>query len=145
MKVIAEGVKTKEQADFLKNVLFNEDIVMKSEGLPVRTYTYIADAVAGMFFILLNGDAPVYNIGDENAKISIRGLAELLVKITPERKLKVKMEIPEGGTKGCAPFTLGILDSTRLRGLGWKPWHTIEEGFGRTINYLEIEKEEGNI
>lgn len=133
------------QADFLKNVLFNEDIVMKSEGLPVRTYTYIADAVAGMFFILLNGGAPVYNIGDENAKISIRGLAELLVKITPERNLKVKMEIPEGGTKGCAPFTLGILDSTRLRGLGWKPWHTIEEGFGRTINYLEIEKEEGNI
>ena len=133
------------QADFLKNVVFNEDIVMKSEGLPVRTYTYIADAVAGMFRILLNGEEMVYNIGDENAKISIRGLAELLVKITPEKGLSVKMEIPEGGTKGCAPFTLGILDSTKLRDIGWKPLYTIEEGFLRTIQYLEIEKENGRL
>ena len=133
------------QADFLKNVVFNEDIVMKSEGLPVRTYTYIADAVAGMFRILLNGEEMVYNIGDENAKISIRGLAELLVKITPEKGLSVKMEIPEGGTKGCAPFTLGILDSSRLRKIGWKPLYTIEEGFLRTIQYLEIEKEHNRL
>lgn len=133
------------QADFLKNVLFHEDIVMKSEGLPVRTYTYIADAIAGMFLILLNGTDMAYNIGDENAKISIRGLAELLVRITPERNLSVKLDIPENGTKGCAPFTLGILDSSRLRKLGWKPKNTIEEGFKRTIEYLEIEKESGRL
>lgn len=133
------------QADFLKNVIFNEDIVMKSEGLPVRTYTYIADAVAGMFMILLNSKEMVYNIGDENAKISIRGLAEMLVKINPEKGISVKMDIPEGGTKGCAPFTLGILDSTRLREIGWKPLYTLEEGFLRTIHYLEIEKENGRL
>lgn len=133
------------QADFLKNVLFREDIVMKSEGLPVRTYTYIADAIAGMFLILLNGTDIAYNIGDENAKISIRGLAELLVKITPERNLSVRFDIPEGGTKGCAPFTLGILDSSKLRALGWNPTNTIEEGFKRTIEYLEIEKEAGRL
>ena len=129
------------QADFLRNVVFNEDILMKSEGLPVRTYTYIADAAAGMFRILLNGEDMVYNIGDENAKISIRGLAELLAGLVPEKNISVKIEIPEGGTKGCAPFTLGILDSSRLRKIGWKPLYSIEEGFLRTIQYLEIEKE----
>ena len=133
------------QADFLKNVLFNEDIVMKSEGLSVRTYTYIADAVAGMFMILCNGDKIVYNIGDENAKVSIQELAELLVKIAPQKGLSVKMDIPEGGTEGCAPFTLGILDSSRLREMGWKPLYTIEDGFSRTIQYLEIEKEQGRL
>lgn len=133
------------QADFLKNVLYNEDIVMKSEGLPVRTYTYIADAIAGMFLILLNGTEMAYNIGDENAKISIRGLAELLIRITPERHLSLILDIPEGGTKGCAPFTFGILDSSKLRALGWKPQNTIEEGFKRTIEYLEIEKREGRL
>lgn len=131
------------QADFLKNVIFGEDIIMKSEGIPVRTYTYIADAIAGMCMGFLNGNDIAYNIGDENAKISIRELAELLVKLTPEKRLSVKMEIPEGGTKGCAPFTLGILDSARLRNLGWNPQHTLEEGFARTINYLEIEKSKG--
>lgn len=133
------------QADFLKNVIFNEDIVLKSEGLPIRTYTYISDAVAGIFFILLNGQERAYNIGDEHAKISIRGLAELLVHITPERKLSLKFDIPEEGLKGTAPFTLGILDSSRLRGLGWKPRYTIEEGFRRVIDYLEIEKKEGRL
>lgn len=133
------------QADFLKNIIHNEDIIMKSEGAAIRTYTYISDVAAGIFYALLNGEETVYNIADENAKISIRGLAELLVRITPERGLKVRMEIPEDGTKGCAPFTLGILDSSRLHAAGWQPRYTLEEGFGRMIEYLEIEKEAGRL
>ena len=33
------------QADFLNNILHNQDIVMKSDGSSVRTYTYISDAI----------------------------------------------------------------------------------------------------
>ena len=131
------------QADFLKNVLFNENIVLKSEGTSVRTYTYIADAIAGMFYVLLNSDDMVYNIGDENGKVSIKELAELLVKITPEKKLKLIFDIPKEKNNGCAPFTGGILSSAKLRKLGWNPNNTLEEGFLRTIHYLEIEKEKG--
>lgn len=133
------------QADFLKNVIYNENIVLKSEGLPVRTYTYISDAIAGMFYVLLNGTEIAYNIGDENAKISIRGLAELLVNLVPEKQLQLEFDIPEEGLKGTAPFTLGILDSTKLRSLGWKPKFTLETGFKRMIEYLEIEKEAGTL
>lgn len=133
------------QADFLKNVLFNEDIVLKSDGSSVRTYTYIADAVAGMWRILLDGDDIAYNIGDENGKVSIRELAELLVRINPEKDLKLIYDIPKDSGAGCAPFTMGILSSKKLRKLGWKPDNTIEEGFARTLRYLEIEKECGNL
>lgn len=133
------------QADFLNNVIHGEDIVLKSEGLSVRTYTYIADAISGMFFVLLNGNETAYNIGDENAKISIRGLAELLVKLTTDKQLKLVFDIPEGGTKGTAPFTAGILNSNKLRQLGWEPKHTLESGFQRMIDYLKIEMEAGNI
>ena len=133
------------QADFLKNVIHNEDIVLKSEGTSIRTYTYIADAVAGMFYILLNTNEMVYNIGDENGKVSIRELAQLLVDINPDKHLHLIFDIPKDSGAGCAPFTDGILCSDALRNLGWKPINTIEEGFHRTLTYLEIEKENGNL
>ena len=126
------------QADFLKNVYHNEDIVLKSEGTAVRTYTYIADAIAGMYRILLDSEDIVYNIGNEAGKVSIRDLAEILVSIYPERGLKLVFDIPEGGTKGTAPYTLGILSSEKLRKLGWNPKYSVKDGFKRTLEYLEL-------
>lgn len=130
------------QADFLKNVYHNEDIVLKSEGTAVRTYTYIADAIAGMYRILLDSEDIVYNIGNEAGKVSIRDLAEILVSIYPEKGLKLVFDIPEGGTKGTAPYTLGILSSEKLRKLGWNPKYSVKDGFKRTLEYLELENVE---
>lgn len=128
------------QADFLKNVLHHEDIVLKSEGTAVRTYTYIADAVSGLFRVLLDSDDVVYNVGNEAGKVSIRELAEIMVSIYPERNLKLVFDIPKGGTKGTAPFTLGILNSNKLRTIGWNPRYEIKEGFQRTLEYLALEE-----
>ena len=83
------------QADFLKNVVNGEDIVMKSTGEATRTYTYIRDVISGIFLILLDSDDIVYNMADERAKITIKELAELLVNLYPERNLKVVMDIDE--------------------------------------------------
>lgn len=127
------------QADFLKNVFNHEDIVLKSEGTAVRTYTYIADAIAGLYKILLDSEEIVYNIGNEDGKVSIKELAEIMVGIYPERNLKLVFDIPEGGTKGTAPYTLGILNSAKLRQLGWNPKYSVKEGFKRTLEYLELE------
>lgn len=129
------------QADFLKNVFNKENIVLKSEGTAVRTYTYIGDAVEGLFRILLNSDDMVYNIGNEEGKVSIRELAEIMVSIHPEDNLELVFDIPEGGTKGTAPFTAGILNSEKLRSIGWKPKYSVKDGFARTLEYLEIERQ----
>ena len=40
---------------------------------------------------------------------------------------------------------MGILSSERLRELGWQPLNTIEEGFTRTLRYLEYEKANGRL
>nr|MYU47446.1 NAD-dependent epimerase/dehydratase family protein [Streptomyces sp. SID7803] len=52
------------QADFAANVVTGKDIVLNSDGSGVRTYTYVADAVAGMFYALLRGDEVAYNVAD---------------------------------------------------------------------------------
>ena len=64
------------QADFLRDVVNNRDIVLKSEGRPIRTYTYVSDAVSAIFRILLDSDEMVYNISSPESTVSIRQLAE---------------------------------------------------------------------
>lgn len=133
------------QADFLKNALHKEDIVMKSTGAAIRTYTYIADAITALFKILLDSEDIVYNIGDSLNKVSIKDLAEIIVKINPEDHLKVVLDIPKQALQGVSPFTLGILNNEKLLSIGWKPHYSVLDGFTRTLKYLEIEKAEGRI
>lgn len=126
------------QADFLRDVVNHRDIVLKSEGRPVRTYTYISDAVSALFYILLDSDEQVYNISSPDATVTIRQLAETLADAYPERGLKVVFDIPEEQKNtGAAPFTLGILNSDKLNSLGWKPVYSLKEGLMRTVEYLE--------
>ncbi len=129
------------QADFLKNIVNHENIVLKSKGEAVRTYTYIADAVSAMFMVLLNSKDMVYNIADEKSKTSIKELAETMVTIYPDRKLKLVFDIPKEQTNtGTASFTLGILATDKIRKeLKWKPKYSIFEGFKRTLEYIESE------
>lgn len=126
------------QADFLRDVVNHRDIVLKSEGKPVRTYTYVSDAVAAIFHILLSSDEMVYNISSPEATVSIRQLAETLADAYPERGLKLAFDIPENQKNtGAAPFTLGILNSDKLNAIGWKPQYSLKDGLMRTVEYLE--------
>lgn len=128
------------QADFLKNVINNENIVMKSIGESIRTYTYISDAINAMFKVLLFSNDIVYNISDEKSKISIKQLANLLSDISNNNS-KVIIDIPkkEYNKGGNSSFTLGILSSEKIRKeLNWKPIYNLKDGFSRTIEYLKM-------
>lgn len=126
------------QADFLRDVINNRNIVMKSEGKPIRTYTYVSDAAAAIFRILLDSDEMVYNISSPQSTVSIRQLAETLADAYADRDIQVVMDLPkETKDTGAAPFTLGILNSDRLHNIGWQPQYSLKEGLMRTVQYLE--------
>ena len=128
------------QADFLNNVLHGQNIVLKSDGSSVRTYTYIADAIKAMFQILLVSNDIVYNVADEASKTSIRELAETLIEIEKDQGLELVFDIPEGAQKGTASFKNGILSTDKIRSeLGWEPTYGIADGFARTIEHLKEE------
>lgn len=68
--------------DFARYIFNNKDVVLFSDGKPKRTFCYVADAVIGYYKILVNGYAgECYNIGVESPEISIRDLAERMVRI----------------------------------------------------------------
>ncbi|RYE35908.1 MAG: NAD-dependent epimerase/dehydratase family protein, partial [Sphingobacteriales bacterium] len=71
--------------DFVQNILRQEDVVMLSDGKPMRTFCYVADAVSGYFRILTKGrPGQAYNIGVEQPEISMRQLAEQLIELSRE-------------------------------------------------------------
>ena len=127
------------QADFLKNLIHDEDIVLNSDGSSIRTYTYIADAIDAMFKVILKSKEIVYNISDEQNKVSIKELAEIMVSIVPEKNLKLVFDIPdENIDQGYAPFKLGILSSDKIKKeLNWNAKYSIKEGFKRTYDFLK--------
>lgn len=127
------------QADFLKNVMNNEDIIMKSDGKSIRTYTYVADAILAIFKVLLSSNDIVYNVSDDK-EISIRELAEVLVSLS-NNKSKLIMRIDDSLKSGSASFTKGVLSNEKIKKeLGWIPKYNVHDGFLRTIEFL---KEDG--
>lgn len=129
------------QADFLKNLLNEENIVLNSDGSSIRTYTYISDAVSAMFKIILKSKDMVYNVSDERNEVSIRELAETMVEILPEKNLKLEFNIEdEDKDAGYAPFKFGLLSSEKIRNeLKWNAKYSVFEGFKRTLEFLKIE------
>lgn len=124
------------QADFAANVVTGSDIVLNSDGSAVRTYTYVADAIAGMFYALLVGTETAYNVADVAGLVSIRELATLFTQVRPEKNLRLIFtnaadERVYSQSKGQG------LDSARLAGLGWRALVDLPTGLARMVTALE--------
>lgn len=123
-------------AQMLNNVLEDNDIVLKSEGLQIRSYCYVVDAVSAILCILLNGEKNnAYNVSDKESIVTIRTLAETIAKVSNK---KVKFELPsETDKKGYTKLTQTIMDSEKLENIGWHPITKFEDGIKKTINILK--------
>ena len=124
------------QADFAANVINGENIVMKSDGSSRRAYTYVGDAVSGMFYALLKGEPGAYNIADSGSIISIKQLAEAFISARPKKNLELVIDI-DADTSKYNPAKFIGLDNGRIKSLGWSPKVSINEGVDRMIGYYE--------
>lgn len=122
-------------AQFIRNVLCGEDIVMKSTGEQFRSWCYVVDCVSALLHILLKGEnCQAYNIADANSNISIRELAETVAKIVGK---DVVIDVPDADEKkGFNVVTKSVFSTKKLEALGWKPVIRIQEGLEHTIDVL---------
>lgn len=121
-------------AQFIRNVLNDEDIVLKSEGKPIRSYCYVADAASAFLYILLCGeDKNAYNIANQKSIVSIREMAEIIALIGDK---KVVFDIPKDTTNNN-PMQCGVLNATKLENLGWRGIYSIKKGYENTLKILK--------
>lgn len=106
-------------AQFIRNVLRGEDIVMKSTGDQFRSWCYVVDCVSAILHILLKGEnCQAYNIADSSSNISIKELAELVAGIGGR---KVVIDLPNDDEKrGFNVVTKSVFSTEKLEALGWQ-------------------------
>lgn len=122
-------------AQFIRNVLRGEDIVMKSTGKQFRSWCYVVDCVSALLHILLKGEnCQAYNIADADSNINIRELAETIAKIGGR---KVVIDVPDADEKrGFNPVTKSVFSIEKLESLGWCTKTHIHKGLEHTIEEL---------
>lgn len=127
-------------ADFVRDIIEDRPIVVKSEGTASRAFCYLADATAGFFTVLLKGENGVpYNVGNSQAEISVMDLANLLVGLFPEKQLKVIKENIQATSEYLqSPIRRNCPDISRINSLGWEPKTSLTDGFKRTIRSYSI-------
>lgn len=120
-------------AQFIRNVINGEDIVMKSDGSQYRSWCYVVDCIAALLFILLKGEkGEAYNVADNKSNITIKQMAELIAGLGNR---KVVITIPENTeAKGYNPVSKSVFDTNKLSALGWKPLHNMRDNLLATIN-----------
>ena len=120
-------------AQFIRNVLNGEDIVMKSKGEQFRSWCYVVDCVSALLHILFKGEkGQAYNIADTDSNITIRELAEMVASIGEK---SVIFEIPDKEEKkGYNPVSRSVYSVDKLRKLGWVVIGTMEEKMRSTIS-----------
>ncbi len=144
--IFGPGMKpgdSKIVAVFPKCIADGENIVMKSKGEQLRSYTYVTDAITGLLTVLLDGESGnAYNIASKLCITTIAGIAHTLVDSYPEKGLKVIFDLPtDAEAKGFSLIENAVLSSEKLENLGWQPQTDLVTGLKNVVSeQLELKK-----
>lgn len=75
--------------NFILNALNNEDIIIKGDGTPYRSYLYAADLTIWLWTILLKGEnLTPYNVGSDDDH-DLLSVAQMIAKLNPSVNVEV--------------------------------------------------------
>jgi len=127
---------SKALSQFIKKAVQGEDIVLKSAGQQYYSYIHVLDAVRAILFLLDKGAAgEAYNVAAESSNARLHELAEMLADMVGK---KVVYELPEETEqKGYSKAVRAILNSEKLRKLGWRESYDIKSGLEMTVDIMK--------
>jgi nucleoside-diphosphate-sugar epimerase len=132
--------------DFARDVVNARNIVLLSDGKPMRTFCYVADAVCGYYKALVRGrPGEPYNVGIDRPEISMRDLAERVVGCARELfgyAGRVVVNPPADADYLVDNPNRRCPDMTKSRTeLGYDPSILIDEGLRRSLVWYHYHRE----
>ncbi len=123
-------------AQFFRNVISGENIVLKSPGAQFRSWLYVVDCASAIIHALIYGEnGESYNIAPTNECASIKQFAQ---EIAAAGGKDIIFDIPDGAnTKPI--ISRGVLNSEKINGIGWTNSFTLKSGIEHTYNELKIQ------
>lgn len=132
---------------FLGNIVRGENIKLVDGGTQKRAFTYIDDGIDALMKIIENkngvGNGKIYNIGNPRNNLSIKGLAEMMLKLAltyPEYKNAGRVRIVK--TTATKYYGKGYQDmqnrrpyiANTTRDLHWRPKTGMKEALKRVFD-----------
>lgn len=119
---------TKAMSQFIEKAVAGEDIILKSKGNQRFSYCYVADAASGILKVLLDGEnGEAYNVSDEDDGLTLGKYAEYMACLA-NKKVVYQIESDEATSRA----SYALLDSSKLKKIGWEPLYEVKEGLERT-------------
>ena len=127
---------SKASSQFIVKALNGEDIVLKSKGEQFFSYTYVADAVAAMLYVLVHGEYGVaYNIANEKCNVHLKDFAKACADAAGT---KVVYDLPSEAEKaGFSVAMQAILDTERIKNIGFESHYNFANAISRTFKILK--------
>lgn len=127
---------SRAHAQFIRNMINGEDIVMKSAGIQLRSYCHSLDCATAIIFVMLNGVVScAYNISNIDSVVTIRQFAEVCASISGATVIYANPSDVEA--RGYNLMSNSTLNADKLYALGWRGIFNIEEGLRETYNILK--------
>jgi GDP-L-fucose synthase len=108
----------------------NKEVVVWGTGKPLREFLHVDDLARGVLFCLDKFDEYEHINCGAGSEISIEELAKLVaVSVGYEGHIVFDTTKPDGTPRK-------LMDSSRIRELGWKPEISLEQGIARTYAWF---------
>lgn len=126
---------SKALSQFLLKGVNRENVVLKSEGTQEFSYAYVGDVVSALLYLILYGGCgEAYNIASDDSDIRLRDLAGI---IADHAGTEVVFELPDEQEKaGYSKAAKALLNTEKIKGIGWRSLYDIDRGVRRTIDIL---------
>lgn len=125
-------------AEFARNAIDSQDIVLFSDGKKRNSYLSLDDAIEAIAFVFVFGaDGEAYNAANNATYCSIFEMAEMVLRNFGGTDSRVLFGNDEQRANSFRKSSDLRLDTTKLESLGWKPTQGLEEMYRLMIGSWE--------